>query len=71
MRDSVDLDLIRYENDCERIDDTNALANKADSANDDLPTDAEQDRMIAAYNARMLSEAAAWLARPIKARGKA
>ena len=71
MRDPVDIDLIEHENRCEQIDDRDALANKADSANDDLPTAAEQDRMIAAYNARMLSEAATWLARPIKARGEA
>ena len=47
MRDPVDIDLIQHENDCERIDDRDELANKADSANDEVPTAAEQDRMIA------------------------
>ena len=65
-RDSVDLDLIQYENDCEQIDDRDALANKADSANDDLPTAAEQDRMIAAYNARFIGTNALWALRGLK-----
>jgi len=47
-RGSVDLDLIAYENDCERIDDTNARANKADSDNDDASV------RISYYNGLMI-----------------
>lgn len=65
MRDSVDQ--AELEHDTPRIDRyeiANAIANEAND--DPLPSYAEQDRMIAAHNQRVLNEAAAWVARPIR-----
>lgn len=74
-RDSVSADLIEWENRCERIDDRGALANAADTANDDAwltPSPSDQDRLIALsktmqeYNADVLACAAVWAQRCVR-----
>ena len=66
MRDPVDLDLIQYENRCERIDDRDALANKADSANDEPTYEEAKRAAAAAYSAQFIGTHALWALRGLK-----